>query len=89
MQIADLGDWGAVTLAAEYDAEEDVIRLNARALTLVRNALGEVAAEGFVACAVAHERFHRAHPGATEAQAHAYARAETGIDPGTFEAVLR
>ena len=73
VQIADLGDWGAVTLAAEYDAEKDVIRVNARAVARVRSTLGEAAADRFVACAVAHERFHRAHPDATEAQAHAFA----------------
>jgi hypothetical protein len=89
VQIADLGDWGAVTLAAEYDAEKDVIRVNARAVARVRSTLGEAAADRFVACAVAHERFHRAHPDATEAQAHAFALTESGVDPGAFEAVLR
>ena len=89
VQIADLGDWGAVTLAAEYDAEKDVIRVNARAVARVRSTLGEAAADRFVACAVAHERFHRAHPDATEARAHAFALTETGVDPGAFEAVLR
>ena len=89
VRIADLGDWGAVTLAAEYDAEEDAIRVSARALGRVRAALGEAAAERFVACAVAHERFHRSHPRASELQAHAFAFAETGIDPRAFEGVLR
>jgi len=89
VEVCDLGTWQPLVLAAEYDAERDAIRINVRAVARVRRALGNAAAERFVACAIAHERFHRACPGATEAEAHAYARAATGSDPRTFEEVLR
>jgi len=89
IEICDLGTWGATTLAAEYDGECDAIRVNARAVERVRAALGGAAAAAFVDCAVAHERFHRTHPRASEADAHAFARAHTGTDPRAFEAVLR
>jgi hypothetical protein len=76
-------------LLAEYDAGEDAIRVSARAVQRIRAVLGDTAAERFIACAVAHERFHREHPGAGEREAHAYAQASCGIDPGVFEAALR
>jgi hypothetical protein len=89
VEICDLGTWGATTLAAEYDAECDAIRVNARAVERVRVALGDAAAAAFIDCAVAHERFHQSHPNASEAEAHAFARARAGTDPHAFEAVLR
>jgi hypothetical protein len=89
IEVCDLGDWGAVSLLAEYDPVGDAIRVNVRAVKRVRAALGDAAAEQFIACAVAHERFHRAHPGASECAAHEYARATSGADPRAFEAVLR
>ncbi len=87
--VCDLGDWGAASLLSEYDARDDAIRVNVRAVERVRASLGDDAAGSFIACAVAHERFHRAHPGCGEAAAHAFALAETGADPRAFEAVLR
>jgi hypothetical protein len=87
--VCDLGVWGGAALLAEFDSCDDAIRVNARAVACVRRALGDVAAKRFVACAVAHERFHREHPGCAEADAHAFARATTGDDPASFEAVLR
>ena len=89
IEVCDLGTWGAVALVAEYDAECDAIRVNARVVERVRTALGDVAARTFVDCAIAHECFHRDHPDATESEAHAYARERTGAVPGAFEAVLR
>jgi hypothetical protein len=87
--VCDLGDWGAASLLAEYDAAQDAIRVSARAVERVRSVLGDRAAERFVACAVAHELFHREHPGCGEREAHAHARASCGVDPGVFETVLR
>jgi len=89
ISICDLGDWGAAWLLAEYDAADDAIRVNARAVERIAAVLGAAAVAPFVACAVAHERFHRAHPGASEAQAHAAARAACGEDPRRFERALR
>lgn len=56
VEIADLGDWGAASLIAEYDPDEPTIRLNRRALSCTdadralahelyhhREAIGEVA----------------------------------------------
>jgi hypothetical protein len=88
IELADLGEWGAATLVAEYDPEDDAIRVNARAVARVRAALGDAEAERFVACAVAHERAHRADPRASEAEAHAFARAACGVDPRRYEALL-
>ncbi len=90
IEIADLGRWsGGARLLAEYDPEGDAIRVDARAVERVRRALGEREAERFVRCAVAHERCHRERPGATEEEAHAFARAVSGADPRDYEAVLR
>jgi hypothetical protein len=86
--VADLGSWGGVTLVSEYDPEGDAIRINARAIACVRAALGRREARRFVACAIAHERFHRTHPRASEAQARAYAAALTGADAERYAAVL-
>jgi hypothetical protein len=87
--VCDLGAWGAASLLSEYDPGDDAIRVNARAVERVRAMLGALAAEQFVACAVAHERFHREHPGCSEAEAHAFARATCGEDPKVFERALR
>ena len=89
MTVCDLGAWGAAALLAEYDAHDDAVRVNVRAVERVRAALGEAAAASFIACAVAHERFHREHPGAGEAAAHAAAYAACGEDPRSFEAAVR
>ena len=79
----------AAGLLAEYDAEHDAIRVSAGAAERVRAALGEREARRFVTCAVEHERYHRAHPEATEADAHAAAERACGVDPRRYEAVLR
>lgn len=73
IERADLGDWGSVTLRAEYDPDGPVIRLNVRCVTPA----GE-------AEAVAHELYHHreaigeiprlASRAAREAAAEAYAR---------------
>jgi len=89
VELADLGDWGTATLVAEYDPAADVIRVDARAVNVVRRELGEAEARRFVRVAVAHEAYHRADPHATEAQAHAAAQAAGGGDPRAYEAVLR
>jgi len=54
VELADLGDWAAVTLVAEYDPDGPVIRVNERALPQgsscdVRDAIDR---------AVAHELYH-------------------------------
>lgn len=89
VEIADLGHWGAASLVAEYDPSEDAIRVNVRAVAAIRAALGDVEAERFITVATAHEGFHRDHPGATEAAAHAFARATCDADPAAYERILR
>jgi hypothetical protein len=89
IEIVPLGTWGAARLLAEYDPEDDAIRVDANAVERVRRALGDAEAARFVCCAVAHECWHRAHPGATEAQAHAFARTVSGADPHDYEVLLR
>jgi hypothetical protein len=88
IEFADLGSWGAATLVSEYDPDRDAIRVNARAVARVRRALGDAAAETFVALAIAHERFHRAHPHASESEAAAYAERATNVDARRFEIAL-
>jgi hypothetical protein len=89
IEIVPLGTWGAARLLAEYDPEDDAIRVDANAVERVRRTLGDAEVARFVRCAVAHELWHRAHPGATEAQAHAFARMVSGAEPRDYEAVLR
>jgi hypothetical protein len=90
IEIADLGAWhGGVRLLAEYDAEDDAIRVDAAAVDRIRSALGDAEAERFVRCAVAHERAHRERARISEDEAHAYARTATGVDPRYYEALLR
>ncbi|MDQ2858780.1 MAG: hypothetical protein M3R53_09055 [Candidatus Eremiobacteraeota bacterium] len=89
VEIVDLGAWGGAALLAEFDAERDAVAVNLRAVARVRAVLGEAEARRFVACAVAHERYHRAHPGSSEAAAHAHAHAVCGVDPRRYEAALR
>ncbi len=88
IEVTDLGRWGAALLVAEYDAEADAIRVDARAVACVRRALGDAEADRFTAAAIAHEAYHRAHPDATEADAHA-AAAAVGCDPARYERLLR
>jgi len=89
VEIADLGSWGASWLVAEYDPAADAIRIDARAVAIVRAKLGAAEAACFTTVAIAHERFHREHPGAPEACAHAFAYAAGGADPARYESVLR
>lgn len=88
IEIVDLGTWGGrLHLLAEYDGTEDTIRVNARIVERVSVAAGEAEAARFVACAVAHERYHRAHPGASEGEARRYAAATSGFDAARLEAL--
>jgi len=89
IEIADLGTWGALVLFAEYDPEDDVIRVNARVVERVRAAGGAGEAARFVACAVAHERYHHAHPCASEEEARQHAAATSGVDRKRLDALLR
>ena len=89
VEIADLGDWGASALLSEYDAEDDVIRIDARAIAAIRAAGGDAEVDRFVACAIAHESFHRSHPDASEERAHSHASETTGADPRAFERIVR
>ena len=86
--IVDFGE-GAARLLAEYDAQSDAIRVNARAVARVRAALGDEEAERFVRYAVAHETYHRANRRAGEEEAHAFARQACGLDCVAYERVLR
>jgi hypothetical protein len=89
IEIVDFGACGGVLLLAEYDAECDTIRVNARAVERVRAAAGAAQAAFFIESAIAHERFHRTHPDASEAAVHEYVRAVVGGDPLRFEAYVR
>jgi hypothetical protein len=89
VEIVPLPTWNGGLLAAEYDAATDRARINSVAVARVRARLGDNAAEAFVRCAIAHERFHRDHPRATEDQAHAHVRTTCDDDPQRFEAALR
>jgi len=54
IELADLGDWGAATLVAEYDPSGPLVRINARALPP-----GPAATvRAHVERAVAHELYH-------------------------------
>jgi hypothetical protein len=88
IEIVDLGSWANATLVSEYDPEGDAIRVNARGVARVRRALGDAAGESFVALAIAHERFHREHPQASERDAAAHAERATGVDARRFEIAL-
>jgi hypothetical protein len=90
LEVVDLGAAAEIAgIVAEYAGEDDAIRVSARAAGRIRVALGEAAAQHFIACAVAHERHHRAHPHAAESAAHAAAETAASVDPRIFEAVLR
>ncbi|HEY0381157.1 MAG TPA: hypothetical protein VGC72_03055 [Candidatus Elarobacter sp.] len=52
VELADLGDWAAVTLVAEYDPDGPVIRVNERAMPP-----GDVIGRA-IDHAVAHELYH-------------------------------
>ena len=88
-ELADLGTWGGARLLAEFDPETSTFRIDASACARVRERLGQHAADGFVAYAFAHERFHVAHPGCSEDEAHAFARETTGVERASFESALR
>jgi hypothetical protein len=51
VEVADLGDWAAVTLVAEYDPDGPVIRVNERALP-------RTASRDAIDLAIAHELYH-------------------------------
>ncbi len=89
VEITELGDWGGRAPLAEYDPEGDVIRIDARAAAMVRAASGSGEMQRFFAAAIAHERFHRDHPAASEADAHAHVAACFGGDPRRFERFCR
>ena len=80
---------GEAPLIAEYDAERQTVRVNARMVERMRAHHGEAAASDLIRTAVAHERFHAEHPGCTEAEAHAFAFAQTQCDPHALELMLR
>ena len=89
IELVDFGDSGGVLLLAEYDAECDTIRVNARAVERVRASAGAAQAALFIECAIAHERFHRAYPDASEVAAHEHVRRTIGGEPLRFEAWVR
>ncbi len=89
IEIADLGTWGAAALLAEYDPQGDVIRVNARVVERVRTAGDAAQAAQFLTCAIAHERYHRAHPAASEEEAQHHAVTVSGLDQERFQALLR
>ena len=51
VEVADLGDWAAVTLVAEYDPDGPVIRVNERELW-------RTASRDAIDLAIAHELYH-------------------------------
>ena len=54
VEIADLGDWGATRLIAEYDPDGPTIRVNARALPHGSSCDVRIAIDR----AIAHELYH-------------------------------
>lgn len=54
IELADLGDWGATTLVAEYDPAGPLVRINVRALPHA------AAIRAHVDRAIAHELYHHA-----------------------------
>jgi hypothetical protein len=59
--IDDLGTWGGrARLFAEYDPQTSTIRIDRRAIALVRARGGELAEHSFIAYAIAHELAHAA-----------------------------
>jgi hypothetical protein len=81
--------FGDAPVIAEYDAEQRIIRVNARLVERVRGRFGDAAARALIACAIAHERYHAEHPGCSEEAAHAFARSQTQCDPGVLERMAR
>jgi hypothetical protein len=59
MEVADFGFWSGSNVFAEYDAESDTVRVNARAVERARAAGGAAEAERFINYCVEHEVFHR------------------------------
>jgi hypothetical protein len=95
VEIADLGDWDAATLVAEYDPRALAIRINERALDRCRRACGALDSDdlrAFIDLAIAHELYHHreaigdvsrlAHRAQREAAADRYARANVRVGAG-------
>ncbi|MBC5800328.1 MAG: hypothetical protein GIX03_06240 [Candidatus Eremiobacteraeota bacterium] len=89
IEITDLGTWGTAALLAEYDPQGDVIRVNARAVERIRAACTAAEAAQFVTCAIAHERYHRAHPAAGEHETRHHAAAVSGLGEERLLVLLR
>jgi hypothetical protein len=87
IRFADLGEWGAHALRAEYDAAIPEIRLNLR----VAASLSLTQLEEFVVLAIGHELYHHAEAvgeipllhdrAARECSADEFARALSGGAP--------
>jgi len=86
--LADLGEWAGATLIAEYDPEDDAIRIDRRAVARIRARLGEAECARFIACAIAHERYHREHPAASEAETLASTDRASGTDSAWYARIL-
>jgi hypothetical protein len=89
VRFDDLGDWGRVALLSEYDPATGTIAINVRVMRRLQATHGARFAARFATCAILHELHHHKAPGASEASAHAFARAACGDDPRIFEAALR
>jgi hypothetical protein len=88
--VDDLGTWGGrARLIAERDPAARTIRIDRRAIAIVRARAGEDAVRSFLAYAIAHELAHAADLGgdraADERRAHAVAEAETGVTAAVLE----
>jgi hypothetical protein len=60
VEVADLGDWGAAALVAEYDRAARAIRVNRRVLEREEALRGTSARAGLFLHAIAHELYHHA-----------------------------
>lgn len=92
--VEDLGTWGGrMRLFAECDPATRTIRIDVRALALVRARGGLDAERAFLAYALAHELAHAGEPGGDRAEAerraHALAEAQTGVCAAALEAWFR
>lgn len=80
VELADLGDWGATRLIAEYDPDGPTIRINERRLPAAEHR------EGVIAFAIAHELYHHREAIGEIARAGGRAAREAAAD--AYAAVL-
>ena len=89
LELTTLGAWRVHGIVAEYDAQDDVIRIDRDALASVERCGGRETARAFLRYALAHELAHRADPRRSEVEVHALAQGATGLCARQFSEMLR